>query len=98
MTFCALSQALCALAPGAVVTRRIEQDWHSATFAGKRISLDLIWDAERADVEAFAAMLGEHEFADADLLVADIVVTRQAGGVDGATVRSIEALLLDGEV
>ena len=95
MTFCALSQALCALARGAVVTRRVERDWHSATFAGKRVTLDLVWDAPVADVEAFAAMLGEHEFA--DLLVADIVVARQTKATDGAKVLTIEALLLDDE-
>lgn len=97
MTRCALSRALCALAPGAIVTRRVERDWHSATFAGKRVTLDLLWAAAVADVEAFAAMLGEHEFAFADVLVADIVVARQTSAVDGAKVLSIEALLLDDE-
>jgi hypothetical protein len=95
MTRCALAKALCALAPGAIITRRVERDWHSATFAGKRVTLDLAWDAPVADVEAFAAMLCEHEFA--DLLVADIVVERQASAADGATALSIEALLLDDE-
>jgi hypothetical protein len=97
MTRCALSRALCALAPGAIVTRRVERDWHSATFAGKRVTLDLLWAAAVADVEAFTAMLSEHEFAFADVLVADIVVARQASAADGATVLSIEALLLDDE-
>ena len=98
MTFCVLSKALCALAPGAVVTRRVERDWHSATFAGKRVMLDLLWDAPVTDVEAFAAMLSEHEFVDEDLMVADITVARQASAANGATVLSIEALLLDDEV
>ena len=97
MTRCALSQALCALTPGAVVTRRVERDWHSATFAGKRVTLDLAWDAAEADVEAFAAILSEHEFADANLLVADIVVARQTKATDGSMVLSIEALLLNDE-
>ena len=97
MTRCALSKALCALAPGAVVTRWVERDWHSATFAGKRMTLDLVWDAPVAEVEAFAAMLSEHEFGDADLLVADIVVTQQTKAADGTTVLSVEALLLDEE-
>ena len=92
MTRCVLAKALCALAPGAVVSRRVERDWHSATFSGKRVTLDLLWDAPVADVEAFAAMLSEHEFC--DLLVADIVVARQTKAEDGATVLSIEALLL----
>ncbi len=98
MKGCALSKALCALAPGAVVTRRVERDWHSAAFAGKRVTLDLLWDAAESEVKAFAAMLGEHEFADADLLVADIVVARQTCAADGATVLSIKALLLDDKV
>jgi hypothetical protein len=95
VTRCVLAKALVTLAPGAVVTRRVERDWHSATFAGKRVVLDLMWDAAEGDVEAFAAMLSEHEFV--DLLVADIVVERQASAADGATVLSIEALLLDDE-
>jgi hypothetical protein len=96
MMRCALSKALCALAPGAVVTRRIERDWHSATFAGKRVVLDLNWDAPPSVVTEFTAMLSEHEFADG--LVADIIVARQSSAADGATVLSIEALLLDDEV
>ena len=96
MTFCALSQALVALAPGAVVTRRVERDWHSATFAGKRVMLDLVWDAALAEVEAFAAMLSEHEFV--DLLVADILVARQTKAAGGAAMLCIEALLLEDEV
>ena len=98
MRGCALSKALCALAPGAVIARRIERDWHSATFAGKRVTLELLWDAPEADVEAFAAMLSEHEFADVDLLVADILVARQARDAGGVAVLSIGALLLDDEV
>lgn len=97
MKGCALSKALCALALGAVVTRRVERDWRSATFAGKRVTLDLVWDAAESEVEAFAAMLSEHEFADADLLVADIVVARQTCAPGGATVLNIEALLLEDE-
>ena len=97
MTRCALSRALYALAPGAVITRRTERDWHCATFAGKRVMLDLAWDAPVADVEAFAAILGEHEFADAGLLVADIAVARQTIAADRVTMLSIEALLLDDE-
>jgi hypothetical protein len=98
MTHCAFSNALIALAPGAVVIRRTERDWHSATFSGKRVVVDLAWDAAAADVEAFAAMLGEHAFADTDLLVADIGAAGQVRMADGATVLNIEALLLDDEV
>ncbi len=98
MTRCTLSEALCALAPGAIVTRHKQRDCHSATFSGKRVTLDLMWGAPEVEVEAFAAMLGEHEFADADLLVADIVVAQQSAEAGGATVLSIEALVLDDEV
>lgn len=97
MTRCVLAKALCALAPGAVVMRRVERDWHSATFAGKRVMLDLLWDAPLAEVEAFAAMLSEHEFVDADLLVADILVARQTKAAGGAAMLCIEALLLEDE-
>jgi hypothetical protein len=96
MMRCSLSKALCTLAPGAVVTRRIERDWHSATFAGKRVMLDLKWDAPPSVVTEFTAMLSEHEFT--DVLLADIIVARQSSAADGATVLSIEALLLDDEV
>jgi hypothetical protein len=96
MSGCGLAKALVALAPGAVVTRRVERDWHSATFAGKRVMLDLNWDASPSVVTEFTAMLSEHEFA--DVLVADIIVARQSSVADGATVLSIEALLLDDEV
>ena len=95
MTGCVLSDALSVLAPGAIISRRVERDWHSATFVGKRVTFDLAWDAPVANVEVFAAMLSEHEFADADLLVADIVVARQASATDGTTMLCIEALLLD---
>lgn len=97
MRGCALSRALCALVPGAVIARRKERGWHSATFAGKRVTLDLMWDAPVADVAAFASMLSEHEFAQPDLLVADISVARQTCAADGAVVLIIEALLLDDE-
>lgn len=97
MMRCALAKALVALAPGAVVTRRVERDWHSATFAGKRVMLDLAWDASPSVVTEFTAMLSEHEFADADLLVADIIVARQSSAADGAALLAIEALLLDDE-
>ena len=95
MRDCALSKALCALAPGAVVTRHVERDWHSATFAGSRVTLDLVWDAKEAEVAKFVAMIDEHEFA--TVLVADILVAQQTSVADGATVLSIEALLLDDE-
>ena len=95
MTRCALSKALCALAPGAVVTRRVERDWHSATFAGKRMTLDLVWDAKEEEAAKFVAMLSEHEFA--TVFVADILVSRQTRAADGAAMMTIEALLLDDE-
>ena len=73
------------------------ESWHSATFAGKRVILDLVWDAPVADVAAFASMLSEHEFAQPDLLVADISVARQTCAADDAVVLTIEALLLGDE-
>lgn len=98
MKSCALSKALVALAPGAVVTRRTECDWCSAGSVGKRVVLDLQWDAAGRDVQAFTVLLSEHEFALPDQCVDDIIVVRQASARDGTTVLTIEALLLDDEL
>jgi hypothetical protein len=95
MKGCALSRALVALAPGGVITRFVERDWCSGTFAGKQVMLDLQWDASARDVQAFTVLLSEHELALPDQFVDDIVVVRQVNAADGTTVLSIEALLLD---
>jgi hypothetical protein len=92
MSGCALSDALLALLPGTVVTRRRETAWHSATFSGRRLILDLKTSASEEVVDAFAGQLGEHDFAIPEMLVADIMVAARIG--DRVVV---EALLLDDE-
>ena len=94
MMGCALSAALCALAPGAVIARRTERDWHSATFSGKRVTLDLKWEASPQEVHDFANIIGEHEFELGDQIVADIVVRRQTNRVENEIILTVEALLL----
>jgi hypothetical protein len=93
MSGCALSDALLAMLPGAVVIRRREQGWHSATFSGRRLVLDLRTAASTEVVAAFTRQLGDCEFAIPDMLVADIAVTARDGEM-----LIVEALLLDDEV
>jgi hypothetical protein len=92
MSGCALSDALLAMLPGAVAIRSREQGWHSATFSGRRLVLDLRTAASTEVVDAFTRQLGGHEFAIPDMLVADIAVTAR----DGEMLK-VEALLLDEE-
>jgi hypothetical protein len=93
MSGVALAEAITALLPDAIITRQREHDWHSATFSGRRVVLDLKSAASAGQVAVFAAMLEDHEFSIPDTLVADIALTAQKGGV-----LTVEALLLDEEV
>lgn len=93
MKGCALSDALPDLLPSAVVTRRRETDWHSATFSGRRLVLELRTIASVEAVDAFTLQLADHEFAIPGTLVADIMVAARDGEV-----LTVEALLLDDEV
>jgi hypothetical protein len=94
---CPLSDALIALLPGAVITRRREQDWRSATFSGARLMLDLqIEGIDAAQAKNFVMMVENHEFSLPDLLVADIAVTGQQR-IGNATALTVEALLLEEE-
>jgi hypothetical protein len=94
---CPLSDALIALLPGAVITRRREHDWRSATFSGARLMLDLqIEGIDAAQAKNFATMVEDHEFLLPDLLVADIVVTEQQY-ISNAAALTVEALLLEEE-
>lgn len=97
MKLCPLPNALMELLPGAIITRRQEHDWRSATFSGARLILDLQiegYDAVRAS--NMAKMIKDHEFSLPDLLVADIAVTDQRA-VEGVTMLTVEALVLDEE-
>jgi hypothetical protein len=87
-----MTDALLAMLPDSVVIHRCEFDWHSATFSGKRLVLDLQTQATLEAIDAFAQMLGEHEFSVPAMLVADIIMTKRARNE-----ISVEALLLDDE-
>lgn len=94
---CPLSSALSALLPTAVITRRREQDWRSATFSGVRLVLELQVEASGAEqAQRFAAQIADQEFVLPGLLVADIVVTDQRIVPDGIAIM-VEALLLEDE-
>jgi hypothetical protein len=94
---CSLSNALTALLPGAVIIRRREHGWRSATFSGIRLVLDLqIAGSDAVLAKNFATMVEDHEFSLPDLLVADIAVTEQRN-IGSATALTVEALLLDEE-
>jgi hypothetical protein len=97
MTGCPLSDALIRLLPDAIVTRRRESDWHSATFSGKQLILDLKTSAPEPDIRRFADGLAEHEFSIPNLLVADIAVAAQQELADGVLL-TVEALLLEEDV
>jgi hypothetical protein len=60
------------------------------------IDLQLEGADAAARATAFAAAIADHEFALPDLLVADILVSRQHDLVDGIAL-TVEALLLDEE-
>ena len=78
MTHCALSKALLAMLPGAMLLRRKECDWHSATFSGVRIEIVLgLADELRAQAKKFEAVLADAEFSLPRLWVADIAVVQQ---------------------
>ena len=93
MTACAFTDALCALAPAALVTRRRESDWCSATFTGKRLTLDLQWQDTGEEMQDFLRRLPDHEFSLSDIVVADIAGTLHEFSSDRASL-TIEALLL----
>jgi hypothetical protein len=95
MSGCAVSDALLILLAGAIIIRRDEREWHSTTFSGRRLVVDLQTDADEAKLRAFATTIGEHEFSIADILVADVAVTDQHTLPDGATALRVEALLLE---
>lgn len=86
----ALAEALIALLPDAVVTQQRAYDWHSATFSGKRIVLNLRTNASAEAVSEFAHILSDHEFSIPDMLVADIAMMAHHGDV-----LTVEALLLE---
>jgi hypothetical protein len=87
--------ALLLLLPGAEVTRCKQQPWHSATFAGERVTLELSLTGEDAAERAgrLAAELPEFEFSLAQGFVAEILVCDIIQCPAGADL-TIEALLV----
>lgn len=90
-----LMPALRQLMPDALLSVTVERPWHSLTFAGTqlRVSAELGGEHHRAEAAHLVERLQEHQFALADMLVADIGVTRRASG-DMTSRLIIDILLL----
>jgi len=91
-----LIEALCALLPGATIESITERDWHSATFAGRQLQINMRLGGGDAESRAvrLGKMLPEHTFALPRHFVAEIAlkdVSKDAAGVR----IFIEALLLE---
>lgn len=84
---------------GAIVTRRKECAWHSATFSGVRLEIDLQMEGPNAlrDLRVFATYCQDCQVPLPGLLVADMNVVSVRELADGAAV-TVEALLLDEEI
>ena len=91
-----LADAFMALLPGATIVNIFEHSWHSATFSGLRveIQLALAGDAAYDCVHGFAEILPAHEFDLRRYLVADIFVGDIQENPDNIGC-CIEALLID---
>ena len=96
MSYLPLGDSLLALLPDAAIIRCRTQDWHSATFSGQRVSVQLAVGGSDSEsrIERFKAVLGDHEFALPGQWVADICVADQRAGVEGSAILTVEALLL----
>jgi hypothetical protein len=97
MNGCRLSEALTTMLPDLAIVRYHRRDWHSATFSGQQVEMELRTHATASTIDDFVNQLSEHEFAISGILVADIVVAARESNADGATLLSVEALLLDDE-
>lgn len=93
MTACTFTDALTALSPAALVTQRRESDWCSATFVGKRLTLDLLWQGSDEAMQDFLRRLPDHEFDLSGMVVADIAGIQRDCRNSHASL-TIEALLL----
>ncbi len=93
MIRCAFTDAIGALAAGALVTRRRESDWCSVAVIGKRIVLDLLWQGSDEKLQDFLIRLPDYEFLLPGMFVAEIAGSKH-GLVDGRVPLTIEALLL----
>ncbi len=93
---CALADALLAMMPGSVTNALSRTEWHSATFAGQRLIIEMAVPetADQESITAFRNGLPTHEFELKRGIVADILVTNVAENA-GLVTLTIEALVLD---
>ena len=91
-----LEAALLAMLTDARLTGCKRSAWHSATFSGERVAVNLELHGPERDsaAEAFMKILPEAEFRLRKQFVADISVSEQHA-LPGAIVLTVEALLLD---
>jgi hypothetical protein len=91
-----LQDSLTALLPGAQASELSQADWHSATFSGFRVTMQMTLTGKDALLRAASlqSVIEDHEFDLRWYLVADIAVTSVTKG-DDAVAIVIEALLLE---
>lgn len=91
-----LRRAVLAKLEGASCTRAIWREWHSATFSGLRLSLDirLTGVAAPARIRSFLQALPEADFEIPGYLVADILGCSEKPADRGVNAR-IDALLIE---
>jgi hypothetical protein len=83
--------------PGATIANRRERDWHSATFVGSRLWLQLVVppNADPEQLRRFQMGLTEYDFAMRKGFVADICIADETRSIDGTIIFDIEALVLE---
>jgi hypothetical protein len=93
---CALADALMIMMPGSVTNALSRIEWHSATFAGQRLVIEMAvrGTADQESIIVFRNGLPMHEFELKRGIVADILVTNVAENY-GLVTLTIEALVLD---
>lgn len=98
MIGCALCNALTGLLAQSVVVRRTTFDWHSATFSGQRLVIEMCTNAAKHVVDRFVQTIGDHDFELNRHFVADIQITARGAHQSGGTMLTLEALMLDDEI
>jgi hypothetical protein len=95
--YCPLTAAIKATLPGIETLSRQETDWHSATFSGVQITLEIAIPAAipQHDIDGFCATLDEHEFDLRSMFVADIALAARRRDDSGRDILTLQALLLE---
>jgi hypothetical protein len=85
----AMADALLALADDAQITAITEKPWHSATFAGLRLTMQILLEGPKSQhqAERLSIMLPDHEFSLHRHFVAEIAVR--------SALMEIEILLIE---